>query len=224
LRARRLGHALGRLQVGDALSEAAYDHGFDSESGFRDAFARWCGDAPGRRRNGALVLVTRVLTPLGPMVAGATDRGVCLLEFAERRRLETQVKRIQARLGCAVAPGEHPLLAQVQSELQRYFAGELRAFSVPLLMLGTEFQRAVWQELGNVPYGVTRSYDELARALGRVGAQRAVGRANGENPLAIVVPCHRIVRADGTLCGYGGGVWRKRWLLELEQRATAKNV
>lgn len=223
LRARRLGHALGRLRSGDALSEAAYDHGFDSESGFRDAFARWCGDAPGRRRNGALVLVTRVLTPLGPMVAGAGDRGLCLLEFADPPRLEAQVQRIQARLACAIAPGEHPLLAQVRSELERYFAGELRrAFTVPVQMIGTEFQRAVWRELCNVPYGETRSYEEIARAVGRSGAQRAVGRANGENPVAIVVPCHRVVRADGTLCGYGGGVWRKRWLLELENPGGAQ--
>jgi AraC family transcriptional regulator of adaptative response/methylated-DNA-[protein]-cysteine methyltransferase len=220
-RTRRLGKALGRLRLGDDLSAAAHDSGFESESGFREAFARVFGEAPGRKRGSELLVVTRLLTPLGPMVAGATDRGVCLLEFADRRMLATQLRRMQARLGCAIAPGNHPRLAELEAELNAYFAGALRAFTVPLRLAGTEFQRAVWERLLAIPFGATSSYEQLARAIGRSGAQRAVGRANGDNPLAIVVPCHRVVRADGTLCGYGGGLWRKRWLLAHEGAVDA---
>lgn len=217
-RTRRLGRALGRLQVGDDVGAAALDHGYESESGFREAFARVFGGTPASRGDAALLSITRLLTPLGPMLAAATDAGVCLLEFADRPMLETWLRRLRARLGCVLAPGSHAHLRRLEGELQAYFAGALRAFSVPLFTTGTDFQRRVWDRLTAVPYGQTSSYERLARELGRPGAQRAVCRANGDNPLAIVVPCHRIVRADGSLCGYGGGLWRKRWLLDHERQ------
>jgi AraC family transcriptional regulator of adaptative response/methylated-DNA-[protein]-cysteine methyltransferase len=216
-RARRLGLALGQISHGDALTNAAYDHGFESLSGFRDAFERLFGEVPGRARDSSLVMMTRLLTPLGPMVAGATAEGVCLLEFADRPMLETQVKRLRNRLGCVYAPGSNEHIEQLDDELGRYFAGALRDFKVPLVVPGTDFQRAAWDYLRQIPYGETRTYHEEARAIGNPGARRAVGRANGDNRLAIIIPCHRVVRADGHLSGYGGGLWRKRCLLELEQ-------
>ena len=215
-RARRLGLAMGRIRHGDALTAAAYDHGFESTSGFNDAFGRLFGSSPGRSRTGRLITVTRLLTPLGPMVAGATDEGICLLEFADRTMLETQVKRLAKWLNAVVAPGTHPHLEQLDRELAQYFAGDLRVFIAPLVVPGTPFQTIVWDQLGKIPYGETRSYEQLARTIGRPTAQRAVGRANGDNRLAIVVPCHRVVRSDGSLCGYGGGLWRKQYLLDLE--------
>ncbi len=108
------------------------------------------------------------------------------------------------------------MLERVERELAAYFRGELRAFDVPLELPGTAFQQEVWAALRRVPWGETRSYAQLASAVGRPGAHRAVARANGDNRIAIVVPCHRIVGADGSLTGYGGGLWRKRRLLELE--------
>lgn len=215
-RARRLGLALGRIRHGDSLAAAAFDHGFESTSGFNDAFGRLFGGSPGRTRGGVLITVTRVLTPLGPMVAGATDGGICLLEFADRTMLETQVTRLRKRLGAVVAPGTHPHLEQLDRELSRYFAGGFEQFTVPLVAPGTPFQTTVWEQLAKIPYGETRSYEQLARIIGRPTAQRAVGRANGDNRLAILIPCHRVVRSDGTLCGYGGGLWRKQYLLDLE--------
>jgi len=218
LRARRLGLALGRLRHGQEMTTVAYDHGYESLSGFRDAFKQVFGDAPGRGRDRGCVLVTRLLTPLGPMIAGATDEGVCLLEFAERRMLETQLRRLARQIGAGFVPGSNELLDRLNEELSEYFAGRLRRFSVPLVIGGTEFQRRVWECLRDIPYGETRTYGEQATAIGRPSAVRAVGRANGDNRIAIVIPCHRVVGGNGKLTGYGGGLWRKRALLEHEQQ------
>jgi AraC family transcriptional regulator of adaptative response/methylated-DNA-[protein]-cysteine methyltransferase len=223
-RARRLGLALIRIRRGDDLLGAAHDHGYESQSGFRDAFAQLFGEPPGRSRAHGTTpaVVTRLTTPLGPMVAAATDKGVCLLEFADRRMLETQVRRLRRLLdGAVFAPGSNRHLERLDDELKRYFAGELRRFGVDLDVAGTPFQRAVWQRLMRVPYGRTGTYEQIAREIDRPTAMRAVGRANGDNRLAILIPCHRIVRTDGSLCGYGGGLWRKRRLLELERANAA---
>ncbi len=217
-RARRLGLAMGQIRHGADLTHTAYDHGFESLSGFRDAFGKLFGDTPGRSRASNCVTVTRVLTPLGPMLAGATDKGLCLLEFTDRRMLETQIKRLRKLLDCVIAPGSNPHIAQLDDELKRYFEGTLKEFTVPLIVPGTEFQRAVWESLRRVPYGKTSTYQALARDIGRPGAQRAVGKANGDNRLAIIIPCHRIVRSDGQLWGYGGGMWRKRFLIDHERK------
>ena len=216
-RAHRLGLAMGQIQDGSDIMDTAFDHGYESLSGFRDAFERLFGDTPGRSRGSSLMVVTRVLTPLGPMLAGATDDGLCMLEFADRRMLETQIRRLTKLLDCSAAPGSNEYVEQASDELERYFEGELREFEVPLAVPGTDFQRAVWDALREIPYGETRSYADIARAVGRPSAVRAVGRTNGDNRLPIIIPCHRVVRADGSLCGYGGGLWRKRYLLELEQ-------
>lgn len=215
-RARRLGSALGRLKDGEAVTRTAFDSGFDSLSAFNEAFRRVLGSTPSDARQRTVVTVARIPTPLGPMLAGATDEALVLLEFVDRRMLETQLVRLRDRLGCFFVPGGSPLLAAVEEELAAYFGGALRRFSVPLLTPGTDFQREVWTALRKVPYGVTVSYGELAEGLGRPGSQRAVARANGDNRIAIVIPCHRVIGADGSLTGYGGGVWRKRRMLELE--------
>jgi AraC family transcriptional regulator of adaptative response/methylated-DNA-[protein]-cysteine methyltransferase len=155
------------------------------------------------------------------MLAGATDEALCLLEFADRRMLPTQVKRIRRRLGAVFVPDRNDVIDGLEEELHAYFSGGLRTFETPLELCGTDFQRRVWLGLRGIPYGETRSYGELATTLGRGRAVRALGRANGANALAIVVPCHRVVGADGRLVGYGGGLWRKRRLLELERAALA---
>lgn len=155
-------------------------------------------------------------TPLGPMLAGATYEGICLLEFADRPLLPRRLERVQARLGSAAIPGHHPRLDRLAGQLAEYFAGARRSFDIPLAFTGTPFQERVWRLLCEVPYGGTVSYAELARRAGSPGGSRAVGRANGDNRIAIVVPCHRVVGANGGLGGYGGGVHRKQRLLDLE--------
>lgn len=149
------------------------------------------------------------------MVAGVTDEGVCLLEFADRPLLPTQLKRVGEQFARPV-PGSHPHLDRLDAQLDEYFAGSRRAFDLPLLLAGTGFQGRVWRRLLEIPYGRTISYDELARRAGSPGGSRAAGRANGDNRIAIVVPCHRVIRANGDLGGYGGGLSRKRRLLDLE--------
>ncbi|HEY6947196.1 MAG TPA: methylated-DNA--[protein]-cysteine S-methyltransferase [Gemmatimonadales bacterium] len=160
-------------------------------------------------------------SPLGPLVVGAAERGVCLLDFSDRRGRETQIATLERRLRCTTEPGEHPLLTRLSAELTEYFAGRRRVFAVPLFYPGTTFQTRVWDALREIPYGETTSYGALAATVGRPHAPRAVGHANGDNPIAIVIPCHRVVRKDGTLCGYGGGLWRKQRLLELERGITS---
>jgi AraC family transcriptional regulator of adaptative response/methylated-DNA-[protein]-cysteine methyltransferase len=219
-RSRRLGHALGRIQQGDAITRAALDHGFDSLSGFGEAFGKLAGGSPTERRDAPLVRLTRIATPLGPIVAGATDDALCLLEFADRRMLPTQLERVSRSLGAVLAPGSNGVLDAAATELAEYFGGSRRAFSVPLRTAGTPFQERVWNELRRLTFGETASYSEIARRIGRPSAVRAVARANGDNRLCILIPCHRVIGADGALTGYGGGLWRKRRLLEIEGRVA----
>jgi O-6-methylguanine DNA methyltransferase len=156
-------------------------------------------------------------SPLGPLVTVAGPDGFCLLEFAEPDRLDAQMTAVRRWFRSDAVAGDSPHLDRLRSELDAYFAGALRRFTVPVVIPGTPFQERVWSELRRIPYGETRSYEDVARAVGAGTAQRAVGRANGSNRIAIVVPCHRVVNKDGALGGYGGQLWRKEALLRLER-------
>ena len=228
-RARRLGEAFAALRSGTAIDEVVFAHGWSSHSGFRDAFHRAVGSPPGRAARatgpqdsgtgGRLadpVRVGRVGTPLGDMVAGVTGGAVCLLEFPEGSRMPAQLAALQQRMARPLVAGEAPLLDALRAQFAEYFAGERRDFDLPLEYPGTPFQRRAWDALRRIPYGETRTYAELAREIGAPGAARAVGRANGLNRIAVVIPCHRVVAAAGGLGGYGGGLWRKLRLLETE--------
>jgi AraC family transcriptional regulator of adaptative response/methylated-DNA-[protein]-cysteine methyltransferase len=150
------------------------------------------------------------------LVLGATWSGCCLLEFEDRGGLDRIRQRLHKRFRCDVVPGTNVHVDRLEAELGSYFEGSLQQFSVPLDLKGTPFQRTVWDTLLEIPYGETRSYGEIAKKIGKPKAVRAVGRANGDNYVAIVVPCHRVIQHDGGLRGYGGGLWRKRKLLDLE--------
>ncbi len=215
-RARRLGAALGHLQRGAGVTGTAFDAGYESLSGFGEAFAKFAGGSPTHRSHRTLVTVTRLASPLGPLVAAATDDAVCLLEFADRRQLATQCERLAKRLDAVFAPGENEPLLRLTIQLDEYFAGARTDFDLPLRAPGTPFQEQVWAELQRIPCGETRSYAQLAAAIGRPTATRAVARANGDNRIAILIPCHRVIGADGKLTGYGGGLWRKQRLLDIE--------
>jgi AraC family transcriptional regulator of adaptative response/methylated-DNA-[protein]-cysteine methyltransferase len=155
-------------------------------------------------------------TPLGAMLGICTDSGVRLLEFLERRGLESELRDLGPRLGCTILPGDNAVSRQLRRELDEYFAGTRKKFTVPLEPVGTPFQRRVWDVLCDIPYGETRSYGVQARVAGYPAAVRAVARANGDNRIAILIPCHRVIGANGKLTGYGGGLWRKQHLLDLE--------
>lgn len=217
-RARRLGRAFASLRAGTGELRAGMDHGWSSSSAFRDAFKVQFGAPPGRARKGGaeMMIAQWIETPLKPMVAIASDRGLVLLEFTDRRGLEAELELVRRVHGAAVTPGSNEHTERTARELGEYFAGGRKTFGVPLDLRGSEFQLAVWDRLRKIPHGAVASYGEMARDLGKPGAARAIGRANGENRVAIIVPCHRVIQSDGSLCGYGGGVWRKRWLLEHE--------
>jgi AraC family transcriptional regulator of adaptative response/methylated-DNA-[protein]-cysteine methyltransferase len=215
-RAQRVGRALATLREGESVTGAAYDVGYESLSAFYDAFRQLLDTTPARAHEAAPLHFTRINTPLGPMLAAATDDALVLLEFIDRRMLETQLRTIGNLLGCTPVPGANAVLQQTERELAEYFAGERQEFTVPLYSPGSEFQQSVWGELLKVPYAQTRSYGEQARRIGKAEAVRAVARTNGENRIAIIIPCHRIVGANGKLTGYGGGLWRKKWLLDHE--------
>jgi AraC family transcriptional regulator of adaptative response/methylated-DNA-[protein]-cysteine methyltransferase len=157
-------------------------------------------------------------SPLGKLLIGATSKGCCLLEYEDRGGLDKIQRRITKQYKLEMARGTNAFLDRLESELEQYFNGLRQNFSMPLDIRGTPFQRAVWEQLLNIPYGETRTYGEIAALVGKPLAFRAMGRANGDNPLAIVIPCHRVVQHDGKLRGYGGGLWRKEYLLSLENR------
>ncbi len=217
-RARRMGLALRDVQAGQAVIDVQLARGYESTSGFREAFTRVFGTPPRDAKAGHCLLAQRLETPLGTMLALADGQGLRLLEFADRRGLERELVGLRRRLKCAIVPGNNAVLADTQRQLTRYFAGESLVFDLPLAPVGSDFQRRVWSELQRIPAGRTRSYKEMATRVRLPRGHRAVARANGSNMLALVIPCHRVIRSDGDLCGYAGGVWRKQRLLEHERK------
>ena len=216
LRTLRIGNAFGRIKLGDKVIEAAFESGYESLSGFAEGFKKTTGFSPNQSRAKLLIQITRILTPLGPMLAGATEAGICLLEFVDRRMIETQIARLRKYLNAELVPGMNPHFERLNVQIEEYFRGARKEFTLPLVVPGTDFQQRVWKVLQEIPYGSTRSYKEQADRVGNPKAVRAVARANGDNRIAILIPCHRVIGADGELTGYGGGLWRKRYLLNLE--------
>ena len=215
-RARRLGLALAQIREGISVVSAAFDHGYDSLSGFNEAFRNVLGTNPKTAKESTVVHITRISTPLGPMIAAATDGALCLLEFADRRMLELQFRRVRKHFNAFFISSSNRILEQTSNELAEYFAGSLQQFTVRLDVPGSPFQKAVWKQLQQLPYGKTVSYRDIAVDLKAPKSVRAVARANGDNRIAIIIPCHRVIGSNGNLTGYGGGLWRKRRLLEVE--------
>lgn len=216
LRMLKIGQAFGRIKHGERVTSTAFESGYQSLSGFADSFKKTAYFAPSRSQNNHLIPTTRILTRLGPMLAGATDEGICLLEFIDRRMLETQLSRLSKLLNAKIVPGSHHYFDLLNQQLDEYFCGTRKEFNIPLVLPGTSFQQKVWEGLQSIPYGTTRSYKEQAGAIGSPNAVRAVAKANGDNRIAILIPCHRVIGANGELVGYGGGLSRKEYLLKLE--------
>lgn len=216
-RARRMGLALKSIRSGETIIDTQLAAGYDSSSGFRDAFSRIMGAPPARSKESIILKAAWLDTRLGPMIAIADERELYLLEFVDRRGLEREVERLRKRTNAAIIPGHTPPIQSIESELARYFEGTLAAFETPLHLIGSPFQQSVWEQLRRIPPGETRAYADIAQSLGNPTAYRAVAQANGANQLAIVIPCHRVINADGELGGYGGGLARKAWLLNHEK-------
>lgn len=174
--------------------------------------------------NFRMINIIKIETPLGEMVAGATDDGVCLLEFNDRRMLPTEYKDLKRLLNTTIEDGQNLHLENLKKQLKEYFEGRRKEFTVPLVTPGTDFQQAVWKELQHIQFGSTRSYQEQAIALNSPDSVRAVANANGMNRISILIPCHRVIGSDGRLTGYGGGLKRKKWLLDHEKKYSGKAI
>lgn len=212
----RVNTAFNSIKKGASVTEAAFDSGYNSMSGFAEGYRSIFGSSATDTEEKNVINIVRFTSPIGPMFACATDQGVCLVEFTDRRMLETEFKDLRKRLNAVILPGEHPYLTQLQTELKQYFSGDRKTFAVPLHTPGTDFQQNVWKVLQQIPYGQTRSYKQQAVAIKNPKAVRAVASANGKNRVGILIPCHRVIGSDGSLVGYGGGLHRKKWLLNLE--------
>lgn len=218
-RARRVGTALGTIRSRRAtMIEMTDAAGYESESAFREACAKLLGEPVKNGKPVGVIQAKWITTPLGPMMALADDEGLRLLEFIDRRGLERQLQRLRKSMHAAIVPGSNTHLDAAEAWLGEFFGSEPPRTRVKLVPRGSEFQKQAWDALLAIPLGQTRSYAQQAKAIGQPTATRAVARANGDNGIAIIIPCHRVIGSDGSPTGYGGGLWRKIWLLEHEQK------
>lgn len=214
----RINVAFQELKNGKNATKTAFDSGYESLSGFGYTFKKVIGNSPTNSTTKNIVLISRLTTPLGPMFVCATENGVCLLEFVDRKMLETEFKELQKHLNANIIGGENKHIKQAKKEIAEYFDGTRKSFDVKLETPGTDFQNLVWDHLRKIAFGKISTYQQQAEAINNPKAVRAVASANGFNRISIIIPCHRVIGKNGKLTGYGGGLERKKWLLEHEQK------
>lgn len=219
-RSRRMGLAMKNIKSGHSVIESQLESGYESSSGFRDAFSRILGNAP-TRADGKVLMASWLDTPLGPMLVIVDEDYLYLLEFVDRRGLENEISRLRKGIKTGIIPGETRITQQIKTELDNYFSAKCFTFKTPMYLLGSEFQKNVWHSLQTIPIGKTCSYLDIAKAVDHPKAFRAVANANGANQLALIIPCHRVINSNGELGGYGGGISRKAWLLNHEKNAQS---
>lgn len=220
-RSRRLGIAFDYIRNGKSLIEAQQSIGYDSSNGFRDAFTKIMGIKPKKHHKITLFVAKWIETKLGSMIAISDEKALYLLEFVDRRGLEKEIENLRKKFNGAIIPGNNKILTNLEKELVKYFNGELTAFTISIAEnLGTPFQRKVWKFLCEIPIGKTLSYKDLAIKMGNPNASRAVARANGANQISLLIPCHRVINSNNELGGYGGGIYRKEWLLKMEKETA----
>ena len=218
IRALRINRAFEKMKNRGDVTSTAFDSGYESLSGFHAAFKSVTGVSPSQVKDRELITIAKLSTPLGPMYAGASERGLCFLEFTDRKMIDHQIEQMQQRMKARFVQAMTPVLTAAESQLEEYFAGKRRDFEISLDIKGTPFQMQAWQALQQIPYGETRSYQQQAMRIGNTKAVRAVASANAKNHIAIIIPCHRVIAKNGGLAGFGGGVWRKKYLLNLEMQ------
>lgn len=216
-RRRRMARATRAIHKGEKVIEAQLSAGYDSPSGFRTAFSKTFGCAP-KGCTADPLLIEWIDTKLGPMMAICDEAHLYMLEFTVRKNMQRQLERLSKVHMRAIIPGRTRITQQIERELQEYFAGTLKTFETPMAFTGTDFQKSVWRSLCDIPFGETRSYTELAEAVGNERAVRAVASSNANNGLALIVPCHRVIAKGGGLGGYAGGLDKKSWLIAHEKQ------
>jgi AraC family transcriptional regulator of adaptative response/methylated-DNA-[protein]-cysteine methyltransferase len=181
------------------------------------------GVSPQKSKDKRIINITYIETDLGVMIAAASDKGICMFEFPDYKHLELELRQLAESFKAPLVHGDNPHFDTLKKQIEEYFAGKRRDFDIPLDLVGTEFQKQVWLALLQIPYGSTTTYAKQATLIDKPSAVRAVANANGKNKISIILPCHRVIGADGTLTGYGGGIWRKKKLLELEQKNSLQH-
>ena len=219
----RINNAYKELKDGKKTTDTAYDQGYESLSGFGYTFKKVIGKSPKKSFGESILLVSRLTTPLGPMLICASEQGICMLEFTDRKMIETEFRDLQKLLKAQILIGENKYTKQAKKELAEYFEGQRKSFDVALDTPGTDFQNQAWSALHEIEFGTTATYQHQAFSIKNPKAVRAVARANGMNRISIIIPCHRIIGKDGKLTGYGGGLARKKWLIEFEKENSVSN-
>lgn len=214
----RINNAFQELKSGKNVINTAMDSGYNSLSGFGYTYKKIMKKSPSTSNQQDIILIDRFTTPLGPMFVCATSLGVCLLEFVDRRMLETEFEQLQSLLKMKITFGENEHIKQTKVQIAEYFKGTRKDFTIALHTPGTLFQQTVWDCLKQIPYGELTTYKKQAQKINKPQAIRAVASANGYNRVAIIIPCHRVIGTNGELIGYGGGLERKKWLIEHENR------
>lgn len=215
-RSRRMGIALKSIRLGESVINTQIDTGYESASGFYDAFSKIMGRAPSKHKDITMLYAQWLDTPLGSMLSISSDDALVLLEFVDRRGLEREIERLRNRLNAIIIPKENTISNSIRDDLDNYFSGNNLEFKTPIEYIGSTFQMSVWNALRAIPAGTTSTYKDLAKRIGNDKSSRAVGNANGANQLSLIIPCHRIIESNGGLGGYGGGTQRKQWLLDHE--------
>lgn len=223
-RKRRLRDGFATLADGGKAIDGQVEAGFESASAFRSAFIKLLGQAPGNLSSDPLLFANWIATPIGDMVSVTSKSQLHLLEFIDRKALRKELERLNRFAKGRFGIGRTEPAAQIKEELATFFKGTSSKFQTPLAYHGSEFSGAVWDALRKIPAGTTRSYGDIAKSIDRPSAVRAVARANGANQIALVIPCHRVIGTDGSLTGYGGGLWRKQKLLEIERQYFSQGV
>ncbi|MDR2954752.1 MAG: methylated-DNA--[protein]-cysteine S-methyltransferase [Prevotella sp.] len=213
----RANNAFQRLQSEENITDIAYDSGYNSLSGFGSMFKNVIGTSPQKSKDKRIINITYIETDLGLMVAAATKKGICMFEFADYKLIDLELRQLSEQFKAPLVQGDNLYFDILRKQLDEYFRGERKGFDIPLDLVGTEFQKMVWLSLLKIPYGRTTTYGKQAELLGKSSSVRAVANANGKNKISIILPCHRVIGADGSLTGYGGGMWRKKKLLEFER-------
>lgn len=223
-RAKRMEAAMKQISSGEPVIEAQLSTGYESSSGFRDAFSRITGVSPSKLRSGSILKSSLLDTHLGPMIAISDEDTLFLLEFMDRRGMEREIERFRQKTKSIIIPGSTPPIVSITRELHLYFDGKLKEFKTPYLLIGTRLQKRIWEELIKIPFGQTKTYANIATAIGNPSATYSVVRASCVNPFIIVVPCHRVVTSEKDFGNYSSGLARKKWLIAYENKMQSVEV
>ncbi len=213
----RINYAFRNIKKGNSITHSAFDSGYSSLSGFNESYRSLFGESASKSKNRNVINVSRFSSPIGSIIACATEKGICFLGFIGQKMIEEQFDELQKHFNAIILPGKNIHLTKVKKEIAEYFEGNRKIFSVPLDIVGTDFRKKVWNVLLDIPYGKTSSYKEQAIAVGNVKAIRAVASSNGANKISIIIPCHRVIGSNGSLTGYASGLHKKKWLLNFEK-------